>query len=228
MKMELLLWTKFLNKRESAFYGNNYGYRRAYRLVATPFIEDDNNKWYEKLNLIEMSIRSLSEWYIVDQFCQQLNEEFKRLHFAYRIIEEKVVEITSEEEIVSVEKVLKENPNSIRIHLNEALKLYSQRPKGDYRNSIKESISAVEVFCREKTGEETLGKALKRLEASGIIIPNLLKQAFVNLYAYTNQPDTGIRHALMDDDDTYKPTDREAIFMIVTCSAFINYLNQNE
>ena len=47
----------------------------------------------------------------------------------------------------------------------------------------------------------------------------------MKLYAYTNQPDTGIRHALMDDDDTYTPASEETLFMLVSCSSFINYLN---
>lgn len=93
----------------------------------------------------------------------------------------------------------------------------------NYRNLIKESISAVEAFCREKTGENTLGKALNRLETNGIIFPQLLKGAFDKLYAYTNQPDTGIRHALMDNDGMYTPASEEALFMLVSCSAFFNY-----
>ena len=113
---------------------------------------------------------------------------------------------------------------TIRMHLSRALELYAQRPEGDYRNSIKESISAVEVYCREKTGENTLGKALNKLEQSGLVIPAVLKQAFDKLYAYTNQPDSGIRHALMDDSGAYTPQAEEALFMLVSCSAFINYL----
>ena len=58
-------------------------------------------------------------------------------------------------------------PRNIQIHLNAALEKYAQRPIGDYRNSIKESISAVEALCREKTGENTLGKALNKLEKGG-------------------------------------------------------------
>ena len=49
------------------------------------------------------------------------------------------------------------------------------------------------------------------------------KSAFEKLYGYTNNPDTGIRHALIDD--TNIPTSAEATYMLVTCSAFINYLN---
>lgn len=109
------------------------------------------------------------------------------------------------------------------MHLNKALELYAKKTSGDYRNSIKESISAVEAYCREKTGEGTLGKALNKLESNGIIIPMLLKLAFEKLYAYTNQPDTGIRHALMDDEGIYTPGADEALFMLVSCCSFINF-----
>ena len=37
-----------------------------------------------------------------------------------------------------------------------------------------------------------------------------VKEAFDKLYAYTNQKDTGIRHALMDDDGTYVPSSDES------------------
>ena len=36
---------------------------------------------------------------------------------------------------------------------------------------------------------------------------------------------SGIRHELMDEDGTYVPTYHEAKFMLVTCTAFINYMN---
>ena len=54
----------------------------------------------------------------------------------------------------------------------------------------------------------------------------MLKDAFDKLYAYTNQKETGIRHSLMYEDDTYVPSVDEASFMLVSCSAYINYLNK--
>ena len=82
----------------------------------------------------------------------------------------------------------------------------------------------MEAWCREKTGENTLGAALNRLESKGVAIPPILKQAFEKLYAYTNQKDTGIRHALMDN--AYVPKAEEAMFMLVSCCTFLNYLNR--
>lgn len=222
------VWTYFLNKREADFT-DQYG---CHEIVSTNLILDKKVEWFRKLDLIEFIIKQMLAmktripYHYVHQFEVELNSEFARLHFAYRIVNNEIVEITSNEEIVAVEAALSGGTTNVRRHLNEALKLMSQRPIPDSRNSIKESISAVEAFCREKTGENTLGKALSKLESNGIKIPKMLKDAFDKLYAYTNQKDTGIRHALMDKDGTYVPTSEEAMFMLVSCSAFINYLSK--
>jgi hypothetical protein len=197
-------------------------------------IDDSSIEWYKKLDLLELIIKTLVKYCnmppisekIIKDYIENINFEFERLKFSYRVINNQIVEITSEEEIKSIETALTTGDGNIREHLNRALELYSKRPVADYRNSIKESISAVEVFCREKTGEDTLGKALNKLESNGIVIHKLLKSAFDKLYAYTNQPDTGARHALMDNDGAYVPQAEEALFMLVSCSAFINYLNK--
>ena len=224
--LERNIWRYFLNQKSGEF----------------PVFEPDipvnyiasDQPWYKKLDLIEFVIGymihestehnnprglELCQW-----FADTLNKEFERLHYGYRIVNSKVAPITSEEEIKAIEKALDGSKNNIEMHLSEALKLFSDREQPDYRNSIKESISAVEALCRELTGESTLGNALKQLESRGIAIQSQLKEAFIKLYAYTNQPDTGIRHSLMDDDATYHPSYNEAYFMLVSCSAFINYL----
>ncbi len=161
---------------------------------------------------------------LVDSFVVTINSFFKRLHYSYRIVNKEIVEITSKEEIVSIEKALQESKDNIKNHLATALSLYAKKPTGEYRNSIKESISAVEAYCREKTGEKTLGKALNKMAKNGCIMPEALKIAFEKLYAYTNQPENGIRHALMDEDGEYVPGQEEALFMLVSCSSFLNYL----
>lgn len=222
--LEKEVWTKFLNQRLS-----RYNYHSFY---ITDYIENDNNEWFLKLNYIEFIIKfiykqdNLSFTHVSYNLITLLNTEFERLNFAYRIVEQEIVEITSEQEIKTIENAINNSPLNIQMHLNSALEKYAQRPNGDYRNSIKESISAVEAFCRDKTGESTLGKALSNLEKKNIIIPQSLKSAFNKLYEYTNHADTGIRHALMDDEGTYTPTADEALFMLVSCSAFINYLSK--
>lgn len=159
---------------------------------------------------------------LLENFIEDVNREFKRLNFGYRIINGQIVEITSEEEITTIEKALESNQSNIRTHLSKALELYARKPTGDYRNSIKESISAVEAMSRNITGENTLN--FKKMEEKGVTIPSILRQAFEKLYGYTNDKSTGIRHALMEDTNT--PQAEEALFMLVSCSAFINYLNK--
>lgn len=219
------IWVYFLNKREQEFeLSKQWWYK-----VATHCFLTDDLEWYIILDLVEFVVKYIfknstsSNIYYLKNFVNDLNSEFARLNFAYRIVDQEIVEITSEEEIMAVETALAVSGATVSHHLNEALKLISQRPNPDCRNSIKESISAVEAFCREKTGENTLGKALDKLESNGIVIHKMLKDAIEKLYAYTNQKDTGIRHALMENDGKYIPSSDEAIFMLVSCSAFINY-----
>lgn len=229
LSLEKKIWTYFLNKRESDFVED---YISASSYVFTNYILSSDVDWYNKLDLIEFVIEYLYapickiSASVVKSFISELNSEFARLYFAYRVVDYKITEITSEEEIVAIEYALVDSATNVRQHLNDALQLLSKRPIADSRNSIKESISAVEAFCREKTGESTLGKALSKLEAKGVKLPKMLKEAFDKLYAYTNQKETGIRHSLMYEDGTYVPSIDEALFMLVSCSAFINYLSK--
>lgn len=229
-KLEEYLWVYFFNRRKVNF--------NIHSSVATDFLEDDNALWFNKLDLVEVAIKylfnresQLEEYYrvkgsVAEAFTTILNSHFERLNFAYRVVDKEIVEITSKEEIAAIEDALQDSTANIRMHLSKALELYAKRPEGDYSNSIKESISAVEAYCREKTNENTLGRALNHLETKGISLPKVLKEAFEKLYAYTNQGSTGIRHALMDQDGTYVPSRAEALFMLVSCSAFINYLSK--
>lgn len=226
ISLEHSIWTYFLNKRDGEFQEDN--------VVATSFLESESVPWYKKLDLVEFTIQYLraldsindSHYYVSNRFINRLNSEFERLNFAYRVVNDIIVEITSDAEIKAIESALTESDTQIRIHLNKALELYAKRPDGDYRNSIKESISAVEAYCRERTKKNTLGDAMKALKDKGIVLHPILDTCLTKLYAYTNQPDTGIRHALMDDSDGYTPGADEALFMLVTCSAFINYLKK--
>lgn len=194
------------------------------------FIDDSSIIWYKKLDLLESIIETLGNYCgcppftdtIIKNYIKNLNHEFKRLNFGYCIIGNTIAEIVSEGEIKSIESALISSESNIRKHLNNALVLYSKRPKADYRNSIKESISAVEAISRNITGENVLN--FTKMKEKGIIIPNVLKKAFECLYGYTNDKTTGIRHALMED--TNAPQAEEALFMLVSCSAFINYLNK--
>lgn len=142
---------------------------------------------------------------------------------AYRFVDNVLVEIGSDEEVVEVESAMKVSNkySSVSTHLKTGLELLS-RKNPNYRNSIKESISAVEALCKiiTKNDKTTLGQALKEIEVKHDI-PGSLKSAFSSLYGYTSDSG-GIRHSLLEGDVNIDL--EEARFMFVTCSAFINYL----
>ena len=97
----------------------------------------------------------------------------------------------------------------------------ARKPTPDYRNSIKESISAVEAICAAITGDSkaTLGEALKVIDSEAPL-HGALRSAIEKLYGYTSDAD-GIRHALMTET---KLEQEDAIFMLVACSAFVSYV----
>ena len=222
IKIQKDVCAHFLNEKTDGF--SYYSYDD----VITPYLEDPNIEWYKKLDLVEFVIDSLVRQHDLmgaDTFTKNLNSEFERLNYGYRIINKLVTPITAKEEVEGIEESLDNAKDNIREHLNSALKHLSDKEAPDYRNSIKESISAVGVLCREITGENDLGKALSSLEKKHGLLHPQLKAAFSSLYNYVNEKQSGIRHELMDDSGTYIPTYHEAKFMLVICSAFINYLN---
>lgn len=76
-------------------------------------------------------------------------------------------------------------------------------------------------MCRVVTGNSrgTLGDALKAIGRKVPLHP-ALSGAFEKLYGYTSDAD-GIRHALLDEPSLFQ---EDALFMLVSCSAFVSYL----
>jgi hypothetical protein len=143
---------------------------------------------------------------------------------AYRFIGTTIGPITDDAQIKAIEEAARVGGDSlrpVRTHVEAALKLLSDRNKPDYRNSMKESISAVEALCKIITGMDkaTLGPALDAVTKRVGLHPKL-QEGFKALYGYTSD-DHGIRHSLKDDRE---PEAEDAKFMLVTCSGFVNYL----
>lgn len=158
------------------------------------------------------------------RFIEICNQTLESELSAYRFAGDKLIRITNEQELETLQKAL-ELPDSlkpVKDHLKAAIDLFSDRENPDYRNSIKESISAVEAACVILTGDTkaTLGQALKKLEDKGIKLHKALQSSFSSLYGYTSDAD-GIRHALLEESSLDFD---DAKFMLVSCSAFVNYL----
>ena len=143
----------------------------------------------------------------------------------WMIVDNKVIPRFENEELSDVETAMNNSLLGVsNVHIEKALRLLSLKETPDYANSIKESISAVDAACKFITGMEdvTLGKAIKHLCDSGVEIHQSLRQAFEKLYGYASD-ESGIRHAGVDFTNAGFD---EARFMLVTCSAFVNYLSE--
>ena len=154
---------------------------------------------------------------------QVINDLFEKEYVGYRFINRKIVAITDKTEISEIEKACNSEFDGCKAHIQKAVGFLSDRESKDYKNCIKESISAVESICQIITDDDnaTLGEALKKLEDRGTKIHPAIKSAFSKLYGYTSD-EGGIRHAegLFVSDVTFE----DAKFMLVSCSAFVNYL----
>jgi len=185
------------------------------------FLGCDFNECYD---IIEFLANNYPDDEVNKRFMEYCNYILKREVAGFRFVGNRIIQITSEEEITEIEQALasKDSLESISIHLQTALSLISNRKSPDYRNSIKESISAVETISRLITNKDKsmLPEALKALTNKGVDLHPALKDAFIKLYGYTSDAD-GIRHSLIDEPSL---DFEDAKFMLVSCSAFINYL----
>lgn len=157
-----------------------------------------------------------------EPFIANLNPMLERENSAYRIVGNEFIDVISKDEIEEVEHALDSRHAAVKIHLERAVSLLSDRKAPDYRNSIKESVSAVESMVKIVSGDSgaTLGGGLKKLKDIAPLHP-ALEKAFLAIYGYTSDSG-GIRHALLEESKIERA---EARFMLIACSAFINFVS---
>ena len=156
---------------------------------------------------------------------KEFNRVFEKFMVGYRFVDGQITPITSDKEMASIEGAIKDSPLAVQESLSKALGFLSSRTKPDYAKAVQCAVSAVESQCCIILGLEkvTLGDALKQLEKRGVRLHPALKEAFLKLYGFASN-EAGVRHG------TSKPSDVDqslAKFMLVTCSAFVNYLIAN-
>lgn len=162
-----------------------------------------------------------------ERFMNAVNHILERELSGFRFVQGTLVPITTKEEIEEIDSAADEAGKfglaGAREHIRAALALLGKKPKPDYRNAVKEAISAVESVVKQisKSDSATLDGALKELSAKSEI-HGALGAGFSKLYGYTSDK-SGIRHALLDEPNVGFT---EAKYMIVSCSAFVHYLIQ--
>jgi hypothetical protein len=184
-----------------------------------------NWDYLEIYDFVDFIAVSDNEYFYNEDYIEAMNFVLKRDLSGYRFVNGILTPIINEVEIGEIERAISSTTNGnlkgVNIHLSDALNKLSDKKNPDYRNSIKESISALESLCQKITGDPKaeLGKALKIL-GSKLPIHRALEQGFIKIYGYTSDSD-GIRHAMMEETNLDQ---EDALYMLIAVSSFINYL----
>lgn len=187
--------------------------------------------WYRMYDLLDYLVAHhrrlpLSGHFLTQEAAvQEANRVLEREHSGYRFVGGELTPICDPAEAEEIEKALANAAatrlEGVHVHIKQALALLGQRPDPDYRNSIKESVSAVEAVVKFLGGVRG-GGLDAALEALSERVPmhGAFKGALSKLYGYTSDGD-GIRHALLDET---RVGEEDARFMVVACSAFVNWI----
>ena len=143
------LWSHFFKKPMDTIPGV---WNETYEAIREYFF---SCKWFEVYDFIEFIIdwtpgRNCCRTIDTESFIYLTNIVLERELSAYRIIDDKFVQITSEGEVRKIENVLDGivSWSPMGFHLDNAFKMISDRNTPNYRNSINESNSIVESMCK--------------------------------------------------------------------------------
>lgn len=198
--------------------------------------------WYAAYDLIEFLVHNHREMTTIsygygdhqshhrvdsERLMTAVNRILERELSGFRFLQGTLVPITNTTEIEEIDSAVvtarKFGFAGAREHIRTALDLLGKKPTPDYRNAIKEAICAVESVAKKIVGADsaTLDAALKELSKK-TDIHGALSSGFSKLYGYTSD-ESGIRHAILEAPNVGFA---EAKYMIVSCSAFVNFLIQ--
>lgn len=242
-ELKMALWNEFV---EVIFHGNNRTWRRDiqpvykhlnWQIDRIPYNVNDARDqvknwffngdlaWHKIYNLIEVIVSIANRFYLRggEELTLRFNRVLEQHNSGYRFLNGELAPITNPEEIEAIGEVAAVGGKfaAAGTHMSTAISMLSQKPEPDYRNSIKESISAVESVVKIITGNKKgdLRAAMPQLEK---IIPlhGAMKEGIVRMYGYTSDEE-GIRHSLLDEPNVGFD---EAKYMMVVCSGFVHYL----
>ncbi|MGH8145994.1 MAG: AbiJ-NTD4 domain-containing protein [Rhodanobacteraceae bacterium] len=179
-------------------------------------------EWYQVYDFIEFVVQN----YEILGLIESTNKVLERELSGFRLIDGLFTPVSDASEREAIENALAPGPFAgVHVHLHQALQHLASRDQPDYRNSIKESISAIESAVCELSGnpKAALGDGLKILERGGKL-HNALRNGFSAIYGYTSDAH-GIRHAMLEEA---KLDEADAKFFLVSSAAFINYLKARQ
>lgn len=154
-------------------------------------------------------------------FASLVNGILEKHNSAYRLNDAEFIRVTEPILLEAIEE-MKNNPkiaHSIKAELNKAIIKLSEHGETKnlyaYNEAVEAAIHMLEAYFREKTGESTLSKALRKDKTIKGIFFTILDK----LYAFSNEH---FRHAAKSNQVILEYSD--ALYILHLALALINYL----
>lgn len=176
------------------------------------------------LGAVEYFVRNLRDTKIRVAYAISVRGQLERLRCAYRLIDNSIMPVATPEEGAAIQTALNvlsaKGMGGARSHIINA---GSALTAGNFTDSIRESIHAVESTARALTGKLSLREALNELVK---IHPmhSALKEGLNRIYGYTSDAN-GIRHPIVGDEAP-EAGEAEALFMLGACASFVTFLSR--
>lgn len=229
IKLDTMYRSYIQFQKDSDFFSRLYDeYFKSHEKIRTQLstLNDDvksrffNYNWFEIYDFIEYISEIFPTEHTSKEFRIRVNQVLEDEMSGYRFVNSFIVPIVDDTEIKAIEEALECEYTGVKIHLSNSLESLSDKENPDYINSIKESISAVESAVNLVSGKKNV--ALNRcLQYIPFDMDKNFNSAIIKLYSWTSSAD-GIRHGVTEE--SIKSSFAEAKYMLVSCSAFINYL----
>src|SRR5262245_6799721 len=201
-KLRTQIWTRFLKQPVDELRKGEQAGAQLCACVKKWFLATAQN-WYDAYELIEFVATVPRKDESSDFLASCVNKELEDENAGYRFVGGRFAPVTNEAELQAVRDALNSKTTALApvgMHIQKALDLLSEKLNPDFRNSMKESISAVESVCKLITGlgKATLGPALDKT-AKELDLNDHLRDGFKKIYGYTSD-DHGIRHGLKNEE----------------------------
>jgi hypothetical protein len=162
-------------------------------------------------------------YFAVEVYVERIRIILKEERAGYALgVDNKLIKITDEVELDEIDESLEKTKrfDGVSEHLQKARESFSNREQPNYKNSVRESILAVESLVKIIAGDKnsTLESAVKK-------IPNLnenLKSSLVKLYHFRGD-EGGVAHGNKEGQKS-EVTEFEAKLILVNSHTIINYL----
>jgi hypothetical protein len=177
-------------------------------------------------NFLQAFMEKLIEWVTpwgveVETACNEILEEENAGHrLQFGLVIPHISEIEYHAVVEALDKTSRMEP--VRQHLRDAIAHLNENSERKFNDSIADSMHAVIAMVgiiigdTKKDARPALNEVQKLLG-----IHTQETQAFINLYRWTSDDKSGIRHPMADSSQLFR---EDATYVLAVCSAFISFL----